>query len=57
MTLAGILIDAARESYKLEVAELCGRLQVSEQELRQDIDVLNVVKNPSFFGGQDVASA
>ena len=54
VTLAGILIDAARESRKLEVAELCGRLQVSEQELRQDIDVLNVV---NFGGGSYVLYA
>src|SRR5215217_7578711 len=33
VTLAGILIDAARESRKLDVSELCERLQVSDQEL------------------------
>jgi proteasome accessory factor BC len=54
VTLAGILIDAARESRKLNVAELCERLQVSEQELRQDIDVLNVV---NFGGGSYVLYA
>ena len=54
VTLAGILIDAAREGRKLEVAELCERLQVSEQELRQDIDVLNVV---NFGGGSYVLYA
>jgi predicted DNA-binding transcriptional regulator YafY len=54
VTLAGILIDAARESRKLDVAELCGQLQVSEQELRQDIDVLNVV---NFGGGSYVLYA
>src|ERR687893_800891 len=54
VTLAGILIDAARESQKLNVAELCERLQVSEQELRQDIDVLNVV---NFGGGSYVLYA
>ena len=47
VTLAGILIDAAREGRKLELAELCASLQVSDTELRQDIDVLNVVN----FGG------
>jgi predicted DNA-binding transcriptional regulator YafY len=54
VTLAGILIDAAREARKLEVAEMCDRLQVSEQELRQDIDVLNVV---NFGGGSYVLYA
>jgi proteasome accessory factor BC len=54
VTLAGILIDAARESRKLELAELCEQLQVTEQELRQDIDVLNVV---NFGGGSYVLYA
>ena len=54
VTLAGILIDAARDARKLEVAELCERLQISEQELRQDIDVLNVV---NFGGGSYVLYA
>ncbi len=54
ITLAGILIDAARQAHKLDVRELCDRLQVSEQELRQDIDVLNVV---NFGGGSYVLYA
>jgi predicted DNA-binding transcriptional regulator YafY len=54
ITLAGILIEAAREAHKLDVHELCERLQVSEQELRQDIDVLNVV---NFGGGSYVLYA
>jgi proteasome accessory factor BC len=54
VTLAGILIEAAREARKLEVAELCERLQLTEQELRQDIDVLNVV---NFGGGSYVLYA
>ncbi len=54
VTLAGILIDAAREGRKLEVSELCSQLQVSGQELRQDIDVLNVV---NFGGGSYVLYA
>jgi proteasome accessory factor C len=54
VTLAGILIDAARESRKLELRELCETLQVSDQELRQDIDVLNVV---NFGGGSYVLYA
>jgi len=54
VTLAGILIAAAREARKLEVRDLCERLQVSDQELRQDIDVLNVV---NFGGGSYVLYA
>src|SRR3954470_20961834 len=54
VTLAGILIDAARESRKLELRELCDTLQVTDQELRQDIDVLNVV---NFGGGSYVLYA
>ncbi len=54
VTLAGILIDAARESRKLDLRELCAQLQVTEQELRQDIDVLNVV---NFGGGSYVLYA
>jgi proteasome accessory factor BC len=54
VTLAGILIDTAREGKKLDVAELCDRLQVSETELRQDVDVLNVV---NFGGGSYVLYA
>ena len=54
VTLAGILIDAAREARKLDVRELCETLQVTETELRQDIDVLNVV---NFGGGSYVLYA
>jgi predicted DNA-binding transcriptional regulator YafY len=54
VTLAGILIDAAREGRKLDVAKLCANLQVTDQELRQDIDVLNVV---NFGGGSYVLYA
>jgi proteasome accessory factor BC len=54
VTLAGILIDAARQARKLDVGELCETLQVSEQELRHDIDVLNVV---NFGGGSYVLYA
>ncbi len=43
VTLASILIDAGRGGHRLSVAELCKRLNVSEQELREDISVLNVV--------------
>ncbi len=54
VTLAGILIDTARRGSKLDLKELCERLQMSEQELRQDIDVLNVV---NFGGGSYVLYA
>src|SRR5215211_6906067 len=54
VTLAGILIDTAREGRKLELSELCERLQISEQELRQAVDVLNVV---NFGGGSYVLYA
>ncbi len=54
VTLAGILIETAREGRKLDVADLCERLQVTEQELRQDVDVLNVV---NFGGGSYVLYA
>ncbi len=43
VTLASILIDAGRAGRRPTVAELCGALKVSEQELREDISVLNVV--------------
>ena len=54
VTLAGILIEAAREGRKLRLAELCEQLQLSDQELRQDIDVQNVV---NFGGGSYVLYA
>jgi proteasome accessory factor C len=43
VTLASILIDAGRAGRLLNVAEICTALKVSEQELREDISVLNVV--------------
>jgi proteasome accessory factor C len=43
VTLASILIEAGRADQTPQVAEVCERLQVSEQELRDDISVLNVV--------------
>ena len=43
VTLASILIDAGRAGRLLDVAEVCSALKVSEQELREDIAVLNVV--------------
>jgi proteasome accessory factor C len=43
VTLASILIDAGRAGRRLDGAELCRALKLSEQELREDISVLNVV--------------
>ena len=43
VTLASILIDAGRAGRLLDAGELCTALKVSEQELREDISVLNVV--------------
>ena len=43
VTLASILIEAGRAGQTPRVGEVCDRLQVSEQELRDDISVLNVV--------------
>jgi predicted DNA-binding transcriptional regulator YafY len=43
VTLASILIDAGRAGRLLRAGDLCGSLKVSEQELREDISVLNVV--------------
>ena len=54
MTLTGILVQAAREARKLDVAELCQALQTTEAELREDIDVLNIV---NFGGGSYVLYA
>jgi proteasome accessory factor C len=54
VTLASVLIDAGRRDHRLDAAEVCERLQISERELREDIDVLNVV---SFGGGTYVLYA
>jgi proteasome accessory factor C len=54
VTLASILIRAGRADERLPVAELRQRLQLSEEELREDIDVLNVV---NFGGGSYVLYA
>jgi proteasome accessory factor BC len=54
VTLASILIHAGRATERLEVQELLSRLNVSEAELRDDINVLNVV---NFGGGSYVLYA
>jgi proteasome accessory factor C len=43
VTLASILIDAGRAGRRLDVRTVCTELKLSEQELREDISVLNVV--------------
>ena len=43
VTLASILIDAGRAGRHLDADELCKALKISDQELREDISVLNVV--------------
>jgi predicted DNA-binding transcriptional regulator YafY len=54
VTLASILIRAGRAQELLSLTELCQRLQVSDAELREDINVLNVV---NFGGGSYVLYA
>ena len=54
VTLASILIQAGRSGQSLELEDLCGRLQISDGELREDISVLNVV---NFGGGSYVLYA
>jgi proteasome accessory factor C len=54
VTLASILIDAGREGRRVAVREVCERLQLSEEELREDVAVLNVV---NFGGGSYVLYA
>jgi proteasome accessory factor BC len=43
VTLASILIAAGRAGRSVDARELCRNLKVSEQELREDISVLNLV--------------
>ena len=43
VTLASILIDAGRAGRRLRAEGICAALKISEQELREDISVLNVV--------------
>jgi len=54
VALAGILIHSAREGRRPEVADVRQRLQLSDEELREDLDVLNVV---NFGGGSYVLYA
>ncbi len=54
VTLASILIEAGRAGKRLALVDVCDRLQISEAELREDINVLNVV---NFGGGSYVLYA
>ena len=54
VTLASVLIQAGRAGVKLDAAEVCEQLQMSPQELREDVAVLNVV---NFGGGAYVLYA
>jgi predicted DNA-binding transcriptional regulator YafY len=54
VTLASVLIAAGREGRRRPVREVCEQLQISEQELREDLSVLNVV---NFGGGAYVIYA
>jgi predicted DNA-binding transcriptional regulator YafY len=54
VTLASILIKAGREGERVSIDDVCERLQISEEELREDVNVLNVV---NFGGGSYVLYA
>ncbi len=54
VALAGILIQSARGDAKPRVADVRERLQITDEELREDLDVLNVV---NFGGGSYVLYA
>jgi predicted DNA-binding transcriptional regulator YafY len=54
VTLASILIQAGRAGERLQSAVVCERMQISDAELREDINVLNVV---NFGGGSYVLYA
>ncbi|MEA2273087.1 MAG: proteasome accessory factor [Solirubrobacteraceae bacterium] len=54
VTLASILIEAGRAGQRVKSADVCERLQISDQELHEDINVLNVV---NFGGGSYVLYA
>jgi proteasome accessory factor C len=54
VTLASILIQAGRAGELLQAATVCEQMQISDAELREDINVLNVV---NFGGGSYVLYA
>ena len=54
VTLAGMLIEAAKGEERLQVSEVTDKLNLSDTELRDDIELLNVV---NFGGGTYVLYA
>jgi predicted DNA-binding transcriptional regulator YafY len=54
VTLASILIEAGRAGERLRERDVCERLQITGAELREDVNVLNVV---NFGGGSYVLYA
>jgi proteasome accessory factor C len=54
VTLAGFLIDSAKRGERLQVGELRERLELTAEELQEDIELLNVV---NFGGGTYVLYA
>jgi proteasome accessory factor C len=54
VTLAGLLIEAAKKGERLSVSDLCTRLELTRDELQEDVDLLNVV---NFGGGTYVLYA
>jgi predicted DNA-binding transcriptional regulator YafY len=54
VTLAGMLIESAKGESRLPVSDVTEKLHVSDEELREDIDLLNVV---NFGGGTYVLYA
>jgi proteasome accessory factor BC len=54
VTLAGLLIESAKLGERLRVIDLCDRLELTAAELREDIELLNVV---NFGGGTYVLYA
>jgi proteasome accessory factor BC len=54
VTLASVLIEAGRAGERLRTEDVCARLKLSEAELREDVNVLNVV---NFGGGSYVLYA
>jgi predicted DNA-binding transcriptional regulator YafY len=54
VTLAGLLIEAAKRGERLQVADLRDRLELTGEELHEDVELLNVV---NFGGGTYVLYA
>ena len=54
VTLAGMLIEAAKQGERLQIADLRQRLELTDEELREDVELLNVV---NFGGGTYVLYA